>query len=264
MSYTREWSEATGSEDSHGRALWALGRVVGRAREPGARSLGADLFHLALPATSALTSPRAWAYALLGMNEYLRAFEGDRAVEALRNSLAERLLLLYESSSGHEWPWFEERATYCNARLSQALIVSGKRMANERMIAAGTTSLTWLLDVQRSAQGNFAPIGSNGFLERGGTTAAFDQQPVEACTIVSACLEAYRVTREPHWTTHARRAFNWFLGQNDLHVPLYDVTTGGCRDGLHADRANENQGAESTLSFLLALLEMRSADRPEA
>ena len=264
MSYTREWSEATGSEDSHGRALWALGRVVGRAREPGARSLGADLFHLALPATSALTSPRAWAYALLGMNEYLRAFEGDRAVEALRNSLAERLSLLYESSSGHEWPWFEERATYCNARLSQALIVSGKRMANERMIAAGTTSLAWLLDVQRSAQGNFAPIGSNGFLERGGTTAAFDQQPVEACTIVSACLEAYRVTREPHWTKHARRAFNWFLGQNDLHVPLYDVTTGGCRDGLHADRANENQGAESTLSFLLALLEMRSADSPEA
>ena len=264
MSYTREWSEASGSEDSHGRALWALGRVVGRARDPGARSLGADLFHSALPATSALISPRAWAYALLGINEYLRAFAGDREVERLRTSLAERLLLLYERVSGHDWPWFEERATYCNARLPQALIVSGKRMANDRMITAGTTSLDWLLDVQRSAQGNLSPIGSNGFLERGGATAPFDQQPVEACTIVSACLAAYRATRDHRWTKHARRAFNWFLGQNDLHIPLYDATTGGCRDGLHADRANENQGAESTVSFLLALLEMRSADRSEA
>jgi glycosyltransferase involved in cell wall biosynthesis len=264
MSYTREWSEASGSEDSHGRALWALGRVVGRAREPGARSLAADLFHLGLPATSTLTSPRAWAYALLGIHEYLRAFEGDRAVGALRAALAERLLLLYASVSGLDWSWFEERATYCNARLSQALIVSGKRMANDEMIEAGTTSLNWLLDIQRSALGNLAPIGSNGFLERGGATAAFDQQPVEACTIVSACLAAYRVTRDPLWIKHARRAFNWFLGQNDLHISLYDATTGGCRDGLHADRANENQGAESTVSFLLALLEMRSADRAEA
>lgn len=264
MSYGREWSEASGSEDSHGRALWALGRVVGRARNPGARSLGADLFHLGLPAASALTSPRAWAYTLLGMNEYLRAFEGDRAVETLRTGLADRLLLLYENVSARDWPWFEESATYCNARLSQALIESGKRMANDRMTAAGTESLTWLLDIQRSAQGNLAPIGSNGFFERGGTTAAFDQQPVEACTIVSACLAAYRVTRDPRWTKHASRAFNWFLGQNDLHIPLYDATTGGCRDGLHVDRANENQGAESTLSFLLALLEMRSVDRPEA
>jgi hypothetical protein len=136
-------------------------------------------------------------------------------------------------------------------------------MGNERMIAAGVASLTWLLDVQRSAHGNLAPIGSNGFFQRGGQTAAFDQQPVEACTIVSACLEANRVTRDSHWITHARRAFNWFLGQNHLHVPLYDATTGGCRDGLHADRANENQGAEATVSFLMALLEMRSADQFE-
>lgn len=264
MSYGREWSESSGSEDSHGRALWALGRVVGRARNPGARSLGADLFHLALPATSALTSPRAWAYTLLGMNEYLRAFEGDRAVETLRTSLADRLLLMYEKVSGNDWPWFEESATYCNARLSQALIESGDRMANDRMMAAGTASLAWLLDIQLSAQGNLAPIGSNGFFVRGGATAVFDQQPVEACTIVSACLAAHRATRDPRWTKHASRAFNWFLGQNDLHIPLYDATTGGCRDGLHVDRANENQGAESTLSFLLALLEMRSVDRPES
>lgn len=264
MSYERVWTEEAGSEDSQGRALWALGVVVGRSHNPGTRSLGADLFHLGLPAMSALTSPRAWAYALLGMDEYLGAFQGDRGVEALRTELAERLFALYQSTSGREWPWFEERATYCNARLSQALIVSGARMGNDAMIAAGIGSLHWLLSIQHSKHGHFAPIGSNGFLERGGPTAAFDQQPVEACTIVSACLEAHRVTGDPCWSEYAHRAFSWFLGQNDLHVPLYDASTGGCRDGLHADRANENQGAESTVSFLLALLEMRSAGRLDA
>ena len=234
---------------------------MGRSQNPGTRSLGADLFHGALPALSTMTSPRAWAYALLGMDDYLHAFEGDRSVEELRGALAHRLFALHQKTSGRDWPWFEERVTYCNARLSQALIVSGSRMAHPEMVAAGLTSLKWLLSIQHSKLGNFAPIGSNGFFERGGVTATFDQQPVEACTIVSACLAAHRVTGEAPWNEHARRAFNWFLGQNDLDITLYDASTGGCRDGLHADRANENQGAESTVSFLLALLEMRSADR---
>jgi hypothetical protein len=154
--------------------------------------------------------------------------------------------------------------TYCNARLSQALIVSGSRMKHAEMPAAGSRSLEWLAEIQRSEDGYFAPIGSNGFYERDGVKAAFDEQPVEACAMVSACLEAQRATGEGRWAEHARRAFNWFLGQNHLQQSLYDATTGGCRDGLHADRANENQGAESTLSFLLALLEMRSADRAGA
>jgi glycosyltransferase involved in cell wall biosynthesis len=264
MTYPREWTEEAGSDDCHGRALWALGAAVGRSPNPGTRGLGADLFHMALPAVSAMTSPRAWAYALLGMEDYLHAFEGDRSVERQRTELADRLLALHERTSGHDWPWFEERVTYCNARLSQALIVSGARMANPAMVAAGIKSLNWLITIQHSKMGNFAPIGSNGFFERGGVTASFDQQPVEACTIVSACLAAYRVTGDECWNEHARRAFNWFLGQNDLDVVLYDASTGGCRDGLHADRANENQGAESTVSFLLALLEMRSADRLDA
>lgn len=134
-------------------------------------------------------------------------------------------------------------------------------MWNEEMATAGARSLEWLAEIQCSGDGYFAPIGSNGFYERGGTRAWFDQQPVEAYAMVSACLEAQRVTGDPRWAAPARRAFSWFLGQNHLQRSLYDATTGGCRDALHADRANENQGAESTLSFLLALLEMRSADR---
>jgi hypothetical protein len=134
-------------------------------------------------------------------------------------------------------------------------------MENPEMMDAGMRSLEWLASVQCSEEGYFSPIGSNGFYVRGRRKALFDQQPVEASGMVSACLEAGRLTGDTRWSGHARRAFNWFLGQNQLQQALYDPTTGGCRDGLHPDRANENQGAESTLAFLLALLEMRSTDR---
>jgi len=264
MSYSRQWIEGCGSEDSHGRAVWALGTVVGRSSDPGRQSLGGQLFHAALPVVAEFTSPRAWAYALLGIDEYLRAFQGDSNVQLVRKTLAERLLDLFRRASRPEWPWFEDSVTYCNARLSQALIVSGSLMEHEEMTAAGLRSLEWLAGIQCTAEGYFAPIGSNGFYRRGEPKASFDQQPVEACAMVSACLEAGRVTEDARWAEHARRAFNWFIGQNQLQQSLYDATTGGCHDGLHADRVNENQGAESTLSFLLALSEMRSADRAAA
>ncbi|HLK35826.1 MAG TPA: glycosyltransferase family 4 protein [Polyangiaceae bacterium] len=261
MSYSRRWLEECGSEDSHGRALWALGAVVGRAVDPGTQSLGGSLFESALPAVDAFTSPRAWAYALLGIDEYLRAFQGDSGVQGVRWRLAERLLALYRRQRDAEWPWFEDRLTYCNARLPQALLVSGRRIHHEEMFSAGLQSLDWLASLQTTADGSFAPIGSNGFYVRGGPKADYDQQPVEACAMVSACLAAHRATGQAQWTRRARTAFDWFLGGNALKQPLYDPSTGGCRDGLHRDRVNQNQGAESTLSFLMALLEMRAADR---
>jgi glycosyltransferase involved in cell wall biosynthesis len=261
MSYTRQWLEEYGSEDSHGRALWALGTVVGRSGDPGRKSLGGQLFHAALPAIATFTSPRAWAFALLGIDEYLRAFQGDSSVQSVQQLLAERLLDLFLRVHTTDWPWFEERLTYSNARLSQALLVSGSSMENEEMMEAGVSSLAWLASIQVSEDGYFTPIGSNGFYQRHGPRATFDQQPVEACAMISACLEAGRLTRDVRWGRRARRAFGWFIGQNHLQESLYDASTGGCRDGLHVDRVNENQGAESTLSFLLALTEMRSADR---
>jgi glycosyltransferase involved in cell wall biosynthesis len=261
MSYAREWQEDCGSEDSHGRALWALGTVVGRSADPGRQTLGNALFQAALPAVSAFRSPRAWAFVLLGIEEYLCAFQGDSSVQAVRKVLAERLLGLFERTSVPDWPWFEDRLTYCNARLPQALLVSGARMGRDDMLAASLASLEWLVSVQRAPDGSFAPIGSNGFYVRGGQRARFDQQPVEASATISACLGARRVTGAAHWTAHARRAFDWYLGHNELQQALYDASTGGCRDGLHEGRVNGNQGAESTLSFLLAQLEMRAADR---
>ena len=262
LSYGRQWLEPQGSEDSHGRAVWALGAVIGRAGNPGRHSLAGDLFHAALPAVTRFTSPRAWAYVLLGIEEYLRAFQGDSSVESLREDLTTRLFGLLQRSSGRDWSWFEDSVTYCNARLSQALIVSGVRMGRADVVDGGLGSLDWLVSLQLSADGDFAPIGCNGFLARGGTAAAFDQQPVEACTVTSACLTAHSATGDERWMEHGARAFDWFLGQNVLQQWLYDPSTGGCRDGLHADRVNRNQGAEATLSFLLALCEMRAAYRP--
>lgn len=240
MSYERQWLEAAGSEDSHGRALWTLGTVVSRSSDPGRQSLSRQMFHAALPAVLDCTSPRAWAYTLLGIEEYLHAFQGDSQVYAVRQTLAVWLLALFQRTSGPEWPWFENRVTYCNARLSQALMVSGARMGHPEMTAAGTRSLAWLASLYVSPDGYFAPIGSNGFYTRGGVPAVFDQQPVEACAMVSACLAAQRVSADRRWGTHARHAFGWFLGQNHLQQSPYDASTGGCRDGLHAERMNEN------------------------
>ena len=258
LSYARHWLEPCGSEDSHGRALWALGAIVGRAGDPGRQSLAGDLFHAASPAVTTFTSPRAWAYALLGFDEYLRAFQGDSTAAARREEIADRLLGLFERTSRPDWPWFEESVTYCNSRLSQALIVSGDRMDRSDMLDAGMRSLDWLISVQSSPDGQFAAIGSSGFYERGASPAIFDQQPVEASAMVSACLDAYRVHHDRRWLMQARWAFNWFLGENHLQHWLFDPATGGCRDGLHVDRANQNQGAEATLSFLLALHELRT------
>ncbi len=261
LTYARSWHDGPGSDDSHGRALWALGAVIGRSSDPGRRGLSARLFHRALPATPLLTSPRAWAYALLGIDEYLRAFEGDSNVEAMRAELATKLMDRFRASQSADWLWFEDRLTYCNARLPQALLASASRMGDAELADVALRSLDWLVTQHLAPDGTFAPVGSNGFYVRGAPRASFDQQPVEACGMVSACLDAHRLTGQSRFLEHARHAFQWFLGQNPREAQVYDARTGGCRDGIHVDRLNENQGAESTLSFLTALAEMRAADR---
>jgi hypothetical protein len=195
------------------------------------------------------------------MQEYLDWFPGDRVIQGVRNALADRLLDIYERSHSKTWQWFEKSFSYSNARLPQALMLAGWRSENQRMIDVGCETLKWLVAEQhRDDQDVFVPIGSRGFCAEDGEKARFDQQPIEACATISACLQAYRLTSEKHWLVEAWSAFRWFLGKNDLQVPLYDAITGGCRDGLHPDRVNENQGAESTLSFLMALLEMRALE----
>jgi glycosyltransferase involved in cell wall biosynthesis len=261
LSYDREWQEETGSEDSHGRALWALGTVFCHSKDPGLRGAAGRLFEAAVPAALTFTSPRAWAFSVLGTQAYLDCFPGDRVIQGTRNLLANRLLDIYERTHSEHWQWFEKSLAYSNARLSQALLSAGLESDNRRMVEAGLESLRWLVAQQHSTDSDsFAPIGSRGFFGEYGEKAHFDQQPIEAGATVSACLQAYRITDEKQWLEEAWCAFRWFLGRNDLRVPLYDPTTGGCRDGLHPDRVNENQGAESTLAFLMALLEMQGTE----
>jgi glycosyltransferase involved in cell wall biosynthesis len=264
LSYEHHWQESEGSEDSHGRALWGLGTVLGRSHHAGWRGAAGRMFELAVPAATDFKSPRACAFALMGLQEYLDSFPGDRAALNASDTLANRLLSTYRAHRTDDWKWFENSLAYSNARLSQALIRAGMRGANEEMVAAGLESLDWLLSIQRcEVKGHFVPIGSEGFYSKTTEKARFDQQPIEACAVVSACLQAYRATGRGRWRKEAWTAFNWFLGDNDLQIALYDSTTGGCRDGLHPDRANENQGAESTLSFLMALLEMHKLEEVE-
>ena len=260
MSHSRQWLDQVGSEDSHGRALWAVGTGVGRAHNDGHRKLATQLFERGLPAVAALGSPRAWSFTLLGIHEYLRRYPGAAKALAMRETLTGRLVSLWHECATETWPWFETSVTYDNARLSQALILSGRVLAHSEALAIGLKSLRWLASIQKTPGGHFRPVGSDGFYHRDGARADFDQQPLEAQAMVAACLEAFRATQNPTWSRKARRAFEWFLGRNDLGLPLYDSGSGGCCDGLHPDRVNENQGAESSLAFHLALADMTFAE----
>ena len=260
MSHKREWLEEVGSEDSHARALWATGMALGRSKNDGHRNLCAHLFQQGLPVVEQFTSPRAWAFVLLAIQEYLRTFSGDRAVNQLRDLLTTRLLEHFQTNASKEWQWFEPVATYDNAKISHAMILSGYWTSRGDVLDAGLHSLRWLVETQKADAGHFAPIGSNGFCTRGGERARFDQQPLEACAMISATIEAYALTRDEYWRRAARRCFEWFLGRNDLGQPLYDSSTGGCRDALHQDRVSQNLGAESSLAFYLSLAEMTRAE----
>jgi glycosyltransferase involved in cell wall biosynthesis len=264
LRYDRRWNEPVGSEDCHGRALWGLGTVLGRSKDQGLKGAAGRLFEFSLPVATEFSSPRAWAYTLLGVQEYLDSYPGDREAQKVRSALSLRLLQMYESIRRPDWKWFENVLAYGNARLPQALLLVGTACSDDRMVSAGLESLDWLSKTQHcEINRHFVPIGSQGFYRQGAEKARFDQQPLEAAGAVSACLQAYRATGDSRWRREAWSAFNWFLGDNDLQLPLYDSTSGGCRDGLHPDRANENQGAESTLSFWMALLEMRSLQAAE-
>ncbi|HET9523802.1 MAG TPA: glycosyltransferase family 4 protein, partial [Terrimicrobiaceae bacterium] len=257
MSYDRKWLEEVGSEDSHARALWALGTCVGRSQGEGLRSWAAELFEKALPAVQAFRYPRAWAFTIIGLHEYLRTLSGDLMANQLRSELSQRLRERYEAIVSPDWLWFEDIAAYDNARLPHALIVTGRWANQPGLLETGLKTLRWLSDKQLAPEGHFRPIGSNGFWKRGGQRASFDQQPIDAHATICACIEAHEATGDRSWLLQANKAFEWFHGGNDLGLSLYDAQSGGCRDGLHIDRVNQNQGAESTLAFLLSLAEMR-------
>ncbi|MCK8600471.1 glycosyltransferase family 4 protein [Desulfoferrobacter suflitae] len=253
MGYDRKWLEKEGSQDSHGRALWGLGEAVGLARSEDILGAAHELFEKALPAALDFDAPRAWAFTLVGIHAYLRKYGGDRCVRRVREQLADRLFAFYCSYATDDWPWIEETVTYANGKISQALLMSGQWLQRGDMVSAGLRSLEWLRTIQTDSRGHFVPIGNRGWYPRAGLKARFDQQPIEAQAMIDACREAYHVTSDPKWIAAAQCCLEWFLGRNDLNAPLYDYQTGGCRDGLSATGPNRNQGAESTLAWLLSL-----------
>jgi glycosyltransferase involved in cell wall biosynthesis len=257
MSFDRRWLEDSGSEDSHGRTLWALGECAHSDASPSRRRWAAGLFAEALPTVESFRSPRAWAFTLLGLDAYCAAVPKDSLAECVRTLLADRLIAILSLVETKDWVWFEDGLAYDNARLPQALIITGISTGASAYVEAGLRSLRWLMTVQTTQEGYFRPIGTESFGDKRTPPRAFDQQPLEAAATISACLAALRVNGNAEWRAVASRAFAWFLGGNDLSLPLVDLETGSCRDGLHPDRPNENRGAESVLSYLLGLAEIR-------
>ena len=253
MTYERQWTEEVGSEDAHGRALWGIGQSVDFLSNPGQRAMSMTLFNKAITAVERFESPRAIAFALVGIHAYLNKFSGDSEVRRFREIIANRLFDQFKSNATESWPWLEDALNYANGKLSHALLLSGQWMQRRDMVDMGLRSLKWLLTIQ-TEDNHFVPIGNNGWYEKGGTKARFDQQPIEANAMIGACVEAFNVTRDKTWIDDAVMCFSWFLGHNDLNMSLYDPKTGGCRDGLMADGINQNEGAESTLAWLLSLM----------
>jgi hypothetical protein len=255
LSYDRHWLEETGSEDSHGRALWGLGIAIALGHNKGQVGFATDLFLRAVDTAEQFTSPRAVAFSIIAMHAYLHRNKGDSQIEVKCRILSKRLMDWFRGAASEDWGWFEDTLTYDNARLPQALLLSGRQFADNEMLETGLRSLSWLQNIQTNEAGqHFSAIGNHGWYEKNGEKAQFDQQPIEAAAMVDACLEAFRCTEDEKWTASAYQCFNWYQGDNDLGLPLYDHSTGGCRDGLGADGMNENQGAESTLCWLTALL----------
>jgi glycosyltransferase involved in cell wall biosynthesis len=256
MSYDRNWLEEIGSEDSHARALWGLGVAVNNAPTEAIRDMAARLLGGAVEVVESFTSPRAWSFAILGAYQYLKIFGGDARVRKIQEILAEKLYTLYKDNFKPEWPWFEDILSYANANLSHGLIIAGHRLSRLDMFEAGISSLEWLIENQMSPEGHISVIGNQNWYKKNEERSKFDQQPIEIMNLVTTCATAFKFTGDNKWINIARKCFSWFLGQNDLGVQLYNYQTGGCKDGLQSQGANANEGAESTLAWLISLITM--------
>jgi glycosyltransferase involved in cell wall biosynthesis len=256
MNYERKWTRPEPEEEAHARAVWGLAHAVAFSPHRRHQAMASNLLERAMVPTVDFTSPRAWAYVILAIQTYLRRYSGASSFRREREVLAQRLVDEFERNASENWPWPEDRLTYANARIPHALIEAGQWLQDQKMLDWGFRALEWLDAIQTAETGHFSPIGTNGWCVRGEEKARFDQQPIEAYTMLDACVAAYRTTHDERWLAAGRRAFEWFLGRNDLSLPMHDFVTGACFDGLHADRANQNQGAEATNCWLLSLLLM--------
>ncbi len=252
MDYDRTWARNEPANDAFGRVLWAFGTVMAAHPSPTYLSIVKDRFDISVKHVSR-QHPRGMAYSILGMADYLKQFPGASDIKRYMASAADGLVLQYRESNHPDWQWFEDILTYDNAVLPHALFAAGQTLGKEQYYEVAEKTCEFLLENTFNGE-HFSFIGCNGWYERGRNRAEFDQQPIEAVSSVLMLRAAYDATQNSKFLTLQRKAFDWFLGENDLRIPLYDFKTKGCGDGLMSDGVNANQGAESTLSFLLGLL----------
>ena len=252
MDYDRVWWKNEPANDAFGRAMWAFGSIMAQPPSPSYLSVMKDCFDRSVGLVLR-QHPRGMAYSILGMCDYLKQFPGASEIKRQLEVAADGLVLQYNENHLPEWQWFEDILTYDNAVLPHAMFVAADCLENKEYLQVARTTCDFLLDNTFNGE-HFSFIGCNGWYERGHTRASFDQQPLEAAATVMMLRAAFDATGDKSYLVLQRKAFDWFLGSNDLHIPLYDFRTRGCCDGLMATGVNLNQGAESMVSFLLSLL----------
>jgi glycosyltransferase involved in cell wall biosynthesis len=257
LSFDRRWLKSKASEDHHGRLVWALGNAISYPPREEISHFAIELLFNCLKKVASFSSPRAWAFSILGITKYLNKFPEDKNAQNLNGELASRLLNLFKENSSDDWIWVEDIVSYENARLPQALLEEGRLSGNKEMKEWGLDALKWLINIQTDQEsGYLSVIGNKGWFKRNGKKTEFDQQPVEVAALIDACYEAYLSTEDKFFLDKINWAFRWFFGQNVLEESLYDPKTGGCKDGLLSSGVNKNEGSESLLSWLLSLLKM--------
>ncbi|MHA6717931.1 glycosyltransferase family 4 protein [Sphingomonas sp. RS6] len=262
MNFDRSWCEDEGSEDSNGRALWSLGVTARDARAQKHRDWASVLFDNTASIALELGSPRARAFAMLGMAAMAQAHPGHALSRETLTRFGDELTALLEQARRPEWRWFEIVLAYDNARLPEALIRAGQALGRQDFVETGLETLAWIVDRQTSPEGRFRAVGTESFGRPYADPLPFDQQPLEAQATIDACLAAHEVTGEQRWADEAIRAYRWYLGANDLDTPLASVADGGCFDGLMPTGLNRNQGAESILALQLANCAISALSKP--
>lgn len=257
MNFERNWLEEEGSQDSFGRSLWSLGVTAAEARHPDMRRWALHLFDQVATNVRALEFPRSWAFAMLGAEALLAAHPGHALARAVLGDFARRLQGVFRGARQPDWCWFEPVLSYDNARVPEALIRAGRRLGDSGMTADGLAMLEWLDQVQINEAGQFRAVGTDSFHLHMEPPLPFDQQPLEAWATIEAALAAHGATGDRKWMESASRAYRWYLGDNDLGIPIASPADGGCFDGLMRDRVNLNQGAESVLAFQFACCAIR-------
>ena len=256
MGFDRAWLEEVGSEDSFGRTLWAIGATARDNRLGQLRRWAANLFDQVAGHALELSSPRTFAFAIFGATAMLEAHPGHTLAKEIVATMGENLLLLVGRNRRPDWAWFEIVLAYDNCRLPEALLQAGRALGRQDMIDVGLETLEWIIQQQTAEKGHFRAVGTETFGKPYARPEPFDQQPLEAWATIDACVVAYEVTREERWREQATTAYRWYLGENDLGIPLADPATGECFDGLMPHGLNLNQGAESVLAFHLATCAM--------